>query len=358
MHDAFRLDSHKLYWHLDRVNAAARGEIVAPIYVEISPTDRCSHNCIFCGLDFKRGSGHALDTAKTLEAIAAMGRLGVRSINFSGEGEPLLHKDTPRFVQACGQAGIDASLATNGSVYNRDAWAMMLEHLTWVRFSVDAGSPETHARVHRGGADGFRRTENTIRRAVDIKREIGSRTTVGVQYVLLRQNRDDLEQAIRMFQDIGVDYLSIKPFSPHPLMHGDVGEPLDAGDIREVAALAASLEPRSQTRLIFRQEAFAASVAEQAAYTACRALPFWAYISSNGHVYSCFTFLGDDRFYLGDIATDGMEDILFGERRKESIRVGCEALNIEGECRTNCRMARINAFLELLACPPDHVNFI
>jgi len=356
--DVFLQDDHKLYWHLDRVLADQRGELIAPIYVEISPTDRCNHQCIFCGLDFVRGGGHVLPTDTFLTRIEEMGRLGVRSVNFSGEGEPLLHPDTPTFIAACARAGMDVALATNGSRGDAAAWETMLRHLTWVRFSVDAGSPEVHARVHRGGPDGFARAVETIRQAVSLKQSLGSSTTIGVQYVLLEQNLDDVERAIRLFQDIGCDYCSLKPFSFHPQMHGDSARPVTAEEAATVAALVDSLQARSPMRLVFRQTAFRAAASRRKAYTACRALPYWAHLQANGDLYVCPTFLGDPRFRLGNIAEATMDDLLFGPRRREALRLGREELDIGKACRLNCRMARINEFLELLANPPQHINFI
>jgi radical SAM protein with 4Fe4S-binding SPASM domain len=356
--DVYLLDDHKLYWHLDRVLADRRGELIAPIYVEISPTDRCNHNCIFCGLDFVRGGGHSLDTATLLARIGEMGRLGVRSVNFSGEGEPLLHPDAPALIAACAQAGMDVALATNGSRGDAAAWETMLRHLTWVRFSLDAGSPEVHAQVHRGGADGFQRAVSTVRQAVTLKKSLGSATTIGVQYVLLEQNLDDLERAIRLFQDIGCDYCSIKPFSFHPQMRGGLARPVSATAIEAVAALVAALQPRSPMRLIFRQAAFHTAATSGKSFSSCRALPYWAHLQATGDLYACPTFLGDPRFCLGNIATQTMDALFFGPRRREALRLGRTALDIEGECRLNCRMARINEFLEMLDAPPQHINFI
>jgi radical SAM protein with 4Fe4S-binding SPASM domain len=356
--DSYLIDGHKLYWHLDRVNADKRGEMIAPIYVEISPTDRCSHDCIFCGLDFKRNGGHSLDGDRLVMSIGEMGELGVRSICFSGEGEPLLHPQTPRFIEACAEAGIDTSLSTNGSVNNPETWNSILGHLSWVRFSVDAGTDEVHLKIHRGGQKGFGQTISTIRQAVSIRNVINSNTTIGVQFILLRQNFEDLETAIELFQDIGVDYLSIKPFSAHPQMERGVGDPITEQETKDAVALIERLRQRSDMRLFYRQTAFSAATRSDISFSACRALPYWMYISSNADVYTCFTFLGDERFIIGNIGTQDMKHIVFGARRRESIRVGRETLNIGHECRLNCRMARINEFLEMLDNPPEHVNFI
>ena len=42
------LDSHKLSYHMDRVNAWENGEIIAPISVDMALTRGCGAMCSFC----------------------------------------------------------------------------------------------------------------------------------------------------------------------------------------------------------------------------------------------------------------------------------------------------------------------
>jgi hypothetical protein len=53
-----------------------------------------------------------------------------------------------------------------------------------------------------------------------------------------------------------------------------------------------------------------------------------------------------------------MEEILFGPSRRATVELGLNGLHISKECRVNCRMARVNEFLQMLADEPEHVNFI
>ena len=93
-------------------------------------------------------------------------------------------------------------------------------------------------------------------------------------------------------------------------------------------------------------------------FSHCRALPFWGYVSSSGDFYTCSVFIGDPRFRAGNIYRDSVKDILFGKKRRDSIRFGESRLCIDAACRLNCRMARINEFLEGLDQKPNHLNFI
>lgn len=92
MSNNYHIDGHKLYWHLERLMAWQTGELIAPIYIEISPVSFCNHRCLFCGLDFAQGDRLSLDTEATCHSLQEMARLGVKSVMFAGEGEPLLHR--------------------------------------------------------------------------------------------------------------------------------------------------------------------------------------------------------------------------------------------------------------------------
>lgn len=355
----YMMDGHKLFWHLDRVAAWQAGELIAPIYVEISPVSFCNHRCLFCGLDFAQGEKVSLDTAVTCRSLKEMSHLGVKSIMFAGEGEPLLHPGLPEMVAVAKQSGLDVSITTNGSLGNAEIWQSVIPRLSWLRFSVDAGSQEVYSRVHGVGDGAFEKTLESIRQALAVRDVSGSDCTIGVQFLLIRENLADLEQAIRLFGDIGVDYLSFKPFSEHPQMLNKSDFTYDAEAIASIDAIVESYRDAfSGTSVIFRKTATNAYASGCSVFSHCHALPFWGYISSRGDFYTCSVFLNDERFRVGNIGSDTIQEIIFGLQRQNSVAFGSKELAIGHECRVNCRMARINEFLELLSRQPQHVNFI
>ena len=60
--DKYKIDSHKLIYHIPRVNDWVAGKIIYPIYMEVSPAGMCNHRCSFCGLDFMNYQKRFLDT--------------------------------------------------------------------------------------------------------------------------------------------------------------------------------------------------------------------------------------------------------------------------------------------------------
>ena len=356
--DNYLIDGHKLFWHLDRVADWQQGKTVSPVYVEISPVSLCNHKCIFCGIDFVRGKDVRLDTAVFTKRIKEMAALGVRSMMFAGEGEPLLHKDLELFLRTAKNSGIDVSLTTNGSLGTPKLWRKTLPLLTWIRFSVDAGDAESYSKVHKVSEDVFKKTIKSIEEAVKVKRDLRLDVTIGVQFLAIEENLQSLKDALNLFSKIGVDYFSIKPYSLHPQMVNkrDVFyTEKTAGYIKRVVN---GFSKKSKMKIIFRDFAMDKYAGKEKAFDHCRALPFWGYVSSKGDFYTCSVFIGDKRFTAGNIYANDMKDIIYGSLRKRSIRYACSQMDIKKECRINCRMARVNEFLEFLENRPEHINFI
>ncbi|MBI2565663.1 MAG: radical SAM protein [Candidatus Schekmanbacteria bacterium] len=354
----YRIDGHKLLWHLDRVAEWQRRRTITPIYVEVSPVAYCNHKCLFCGIDFAQARAVLLPVAGFARALGAMGKAGVRSIMYAGEGEPLLHRNFAELVARTRECGIDVALTTNGMLGSEAVWRELLPAMTWVKFSVDAGSADVYAQVHGVARSAFDKTLASIAAAVAERQRTALKTTIGVQFVALDANFGDLENAIERFAPMGVDYFVIKPFSRHPQMLApiDVAYPPERIDwLREVTR---KHQKRTAMRVLLREEAMERYQQRSFQFQHCRALPFWGYITARGDFYTCSVFLGDPRFRAGNVLSDDVEEILFGKARSDSIHFGEHGLQLGRECRLNCRMARANEFLEVVANEPDHVNFI
>jgi radical SAM protein with 4Fe4S-binding SPASM domain len=356
--DRYRIDGHKLYWHLDRVRDWQAQRLIPPVYMEISPVSYCNHRCIFCGVDFAMLERFQLDADILCGRLKEMGSIGVRSVMFAGEGEPLLHKDITRLIRTAKKVGMDVSMTTNGTIRDPRLWKDILPHLTWARFSVDAGSAKVYDKVHNAGPEAFHKTVDSIREAVRTKRRMGLGVTIGVQFLIIDENRDDAGKTIKLFSDLGVDYVSLKPYSLHPQMMRKKKVVYRKETIDRVGRIAESLRRNNRTAVIFRKDAMEKYADKSLPFSRCRALPFWGYISSRGDFYTCSVFIGDKRFKAGNIYRQDMKAILFGKLRKSSIAFGERQLGIKDECRMNCRMARINEFLEFLDNKPEHINFI
>lgn len=365
--DKYGIDSHKLIYHPQRVarfldagDDWEKAKKVYPIYVEVSPVGACNHRCTFCAVDYIGYQSVRLDAALFVARAREMGALGVKSIMFAGEGEPLLHKQINDMVAGAVDAGIDVAFTTNATVLNEDFIARSLPLTSWIKVSINAGTPRTYASIHRTKERDFHRVVENLRRAVEAKRRHGLGCTIGAQSLLLPENAAEMEQLARVCRDdIGLDYLVVKPYSQHLFSETQVYEGIDYSDYLMLEDSLAALNTES-FHVVFRGNTMKKyGEPESARYSRCNATPFfWAYVMADGAVYGCSAYLMDKRFRYGNIAEHTFQEIWEGADREASFRFVRHSLDIR-ECRKNCRMDEINRYLfKLTSDPVDHVNFI
>ncbi|MFH1867510.1 MAG: radical SAM protein [Candidatus Omnitrophota bacterium] len=353
--DDFNIDSHKLNYHIDRVYDWFKGKNMYPLYIEITPTNSCNHRCIFCAFDYLKYKPIFIEKAPLKRFLSEIAQKGVKSIMYGGEGEPLLHKDIAEFIIHSKEKGLDAAVTTNGILFDKRLCASVLGKLTWVRMSVDAASAKTYSKIHRCKESDFKKVLSNLENAVKLKRSKKYKTTIGVQFLLLNQNYDEAPKMAKILKDIGVDYLIIKPYSHHPFSLNELRLDLN---YKRFLFLDEKLKKYSKDgfQVIFRKHTME-KLGEKRPYEICYGLSFWSYLTSKGEVYACSCFLGDKRFYLGNIYKESFSEIWNGKRRRKFLKMMEKKWDIKN-CRVNCRMDEINRYLWNLKFPPEHVNFI
>jgi len=353
--DEFRVDSHKLIYHIERLHRWNRGEDIYPIYMEISPYGGCNHRCIFCALDYLKYKPIYLDTQVLKGFLKDIAAKGVKSVMFAGEGEPLLHKYISELIISAGDSGLDTAITTNGVLLSKDLLNKVLSHLSWLRISLNAGRAKTYASIHRSDASDFDKVIGNIKEAVRLKKEKDYSCTIGVQFLLLNENYKELSILAALLESIGVNYLIIKPYSQHPRSLNRLKAQLN---YKKFLNFEKRLEKYrgGDFRIIFRKSTMD-RLGEKKPYGRCLGLPFWAYLSSHGDLYACSAFLGDERFCYGNISREPFEKIWKGEKRKNTMEMMENGWDIEN-CRDVCRLDGINRYLWELKNPPPHINFI
>lgn len=377
--DKYLIDGHKLGYHRDGVERWLEAEVweemkkIYPIYLEVSLFGACNHNCIFCGLQGLEDRTSFIEKEVIIKRVREMGCLGVKSIMYAGEGEPLLHKGVAEIVSATKEAGIDVAFTTNGVFMERIF--PVLSDISWIKVSINAGTADTYEIVHRKSEIGdFEKVLENIKKAVQIKRKNNYDCVIGVQIVVLPENEDEILLLARKLSAAGADYLVIKPYSPHPLGGDEAIKIEDLG--YEKPGFLVSLEwveqhvTSKRFKVIVRCNAFRNVVSEKEHYDRCLSTPiFWGYITAQGDVYSCSVYLGDERFKLGNINEQSFQDIWEGEKRRQNWEMMKDF--DASMCRKGCRMDTCNKFLltvkkeglSLLETFPSgeeikHINFI
>jgi radical SAM protein with 4Fe4S-binding SPASM domain len=353
--DKFRIDSHKLIYHIPRVYEWIRGGDIYPIYMEVGLFSGCNQRCIFCAFDYLRYKPYALDKERFRRFVLEAARKGVKSIHYAGEGEPLMHKDAAEIVIFTKKSGIDAAITTNGTMLDREVSGKILGCLSWLRVSLDAGTRKTYSLIHNTNKENFDLVINNLKESVKIRDKHGYGCAIGVQFLLIPENYKDAVVLARLLRDTGVDYMVIKPYSQHPRSINKMGRGFRYEDM---LCLENKLNRYSKDdfQIIFRRRA-AEKKHEDKGYRQCLGLPFSTYVAANGDIYPCSRFLGDKSFVFGNIFRDRFAHIWKGEKRGKIMDMIYNRWDIK-KCREICRLDEINRYLWELKNPCSHVNFI
>lgn len=359
----YLIDGTKLAYHPEWVarwlkakDSWESAKAIYPLYVEIAPVGACNHRCTFCSVDYIGYKAVMQRPDVLYRTLADMARLGVKSVMFAGEGEPLLYKHVNEMVERAQSSGLDVSFTTNGVLLNK---LDDLDLCTWVKVSLNAGRPETYAAIHRTKEKDWDTVWTNIEEAALRK----GKCTLGVQSLLLPENRKEMVELAKRCRDAGVDYLVIKPYTQAKYSDTRQYEGLTYDgstegflgythlldhELQKLSTDTFTVIPRTQSMM---------EAQNPMQYDKCQATPYlWAYIMADGSVYSCSAYLLDERFRLGNINEALFQTIWEGEKRRANWEFVRTKLDIT-ECRKNCRMNRSNIYLNGFGTTP-HVNFI
>lgn len=175
-------------------SAAGRGDS-APAVVVWNVTAACNLSCAHCYAAAASPSPEELSTEEAEAAIDDMSDFGVRALLFSG-GEPLLRGDIFSLAGRAVRRGMRVALSTNGTLLTQDAAAKIQDAgFVYVGISLD-GTESTHDALRKKpGAfrDSLCGLEQCRRRGLE----------AGIRFTLLRHNRGELSEVLRLAQEAG-----------------------------------------------------------------------------------------------------------------------------------------------------------
>jgi len=313
---ALILDSHKLSYHYDRVEAWEAGERIAPVSVDMSLTRACSAMCSFCYAMMQESQARSsIKTQHALNLLDDFAEIGIRSVSLVSDGESTLSKAYVPFIQHAASLGIDVGNATNAWEWEPEKIEQVLPHLTWVRFTVAAGRPESYASIMYKGPEHtkvFDRAISHIKYAVDLKRRKGLSVTLGIQMVLMPNLKDEIIPFAQLGLDLGVDYAVIKHCSDDE--QGTLG--IDYSQYEDLHELLEQAEAMSndQTKIIVKWSKI--KDGDKPSYKRFYGPQFLLQISGSGLVAPSGMFFNArySKLHIGNFAEERFKDIWKSER--------------------------------------------
>ena len=354
------MDGHKLYWHLDRVNAWLNGERIAPLTIDAGLSKGCNIHCEYCfgsmqGNKYAAGQQNYFPREALINYVKDAGTLGVRSMALIGEGEPTLNPHLYEAIIEGKKAGVDMSLGTNGILYDTGSnGEEALKYLTWIRFNISAASQAAYKRIHR--SDKFNTVIRKIEFCVNKKHEHNLKTTIGLQMVLTPSNLDQAVDLAKLGKNLGVDYFVVKQCSD--TTDNTLGIYARLSQYKNFEKVLKEAENVSTDKYnVIIKWAHATNEGKRN-YCVCYGAPFLLYSSGDGKLYPCGMFFDykEEEYRMGDLTKQSFIDIVHSERYWDVVE-RVKQINV-ANCYSNCKTHAINEFLFRLKNPPEHVNFI
>lgn len=352
----------KAAWHLDKIATLRMREQIVPAQIQLIISDLCNHDCGFCAYRMSGYPSNAnfaengnnnpnrmIPVEKCLEILEDARQMGVQAIQFTGGGEPTVHPDHMRIFEFALHLGFDCALVTNGNIL-RDGWQDIYPRFKWLRVSLDAGTPDTYAKIRRVKDQFFERALGNIwELSQEIERRPGCH--LGVSFVVTAQNYGEVMAATRCAAVNGAHSIRFAPvFTPKDDKYYPEWMLRRVGD-------SISLARRSHPRLKVIDQLSNGRLADlkqhSPEYSNCAYQQFNVYIGGDLNIYRCCNTAYNDRGYIGSLKEQRLRDFWQSDEKRRAYAQfdarGCE------RCAFNDKNRMINYLIEK---EPLHVGFV
>ena len=354
----------KLLFHADKIALMQSGVLTsAPVSLEWDLSNTCPHDCPFCSFGTSESNGYRqqnwqhFPSERAAKLVPELKAAGLKAITFTGGGEPLMHPQAADIMRLVEASGIEFGLVTNGYLLRDKVAAIVARSARFVRVSLDAGTTATHNLVHRPKTPQFETILDNmaalIQRAKLERLDIGAPLTVGASFCVLDANVHELTTAVRRLQEIGADYIEVRPTYPTE-WRGDgwPGGLTNIEDARAALASAHNIAADSGFRVLGMVDRFDALAAPEKGYTRCQIGPLTTVLGADGRLWHCCIQRGQEDFSLGSLL-----DVSFAEAWKTAQEKRLvDTINVD-RC-PRCRYDNYNRLLAGVETDALHTNFI
>lgn len=350
-----RLDFDKIFYHTDRVAEYLQKGDCFPLQGIFGITNSCNHKCVWCYpvyIGKTRDNIYFVDVDKFKQLLFESKNGGLKSYMLVGSGEPTLHPHFCEILDYSREIGLEVGLYTNGYQLKEDnILSAVLRNCTYVRISLDAGTVETHEKLH-----GVKGHFPVILENIDnlVRQRSGTFPTIGVQIATNQHNCHELPMLAAICRKKGVDYLSIKPVYSDVLAKHQNEYDLENSRIGSFMKEAECYSTDSFS-VYAKYEQFEAATKttcnDGTEYGQCSGTPFILFADGDGSIYIC----PNRTLKFGNYHETTLDEIWESSRRKELIA----SIDLH-HCPAGCHLHPLNKIIWNLKNPDPllHPNFL
>ena len=368
----FLLDSTKLAWHRERVEAYLAGERVAPVTIDCSISTACQLHCVFCYAALQNsGPKQNMPRDAIMRFLDDAAEIGVKGISFVSDGESTCNPHVYEAIMRGKANGLDMAMGTNGLLLREERLEDILPCLTYLRFNLNAADSASYGEIHGCRPEWFDTVVSIIQKCVRVKRERGLSVTLGLQMVLMPHYANQILPLARLGRELGVDYLVIKHCSDDEL--GTLRKKFGFHYLQYMDLVPLLQQAEALSTPLYQVTAKWSKILSEGKrrYTHCYGPPLLAQFSGTGLCAPCGMLYPArfQEFHIGNLVQDSFKKLWQGERYWEVMAKLATEINPQVFCGTMCVQHLSNEALwdiregravlaEPEGPPPAHVNFL
>jgi len=344
---------HKVLYHINSLfDLKVKGKTNAPVNVEIDLSNRCSHGCSWChfaythtkgllaGSDKPEGyidTGDLFDFELLKQVLNQLRTAGVKSVTWTGGGEPTLHPMFKEIIEFTSDLGLDQGMYTHGGHVTKELAALLKQKLIFVYVSLDECTAEDFKQ-----SKGVNRFKNVLEGIVNLGDAEGT-CTVGVGFLLHEYNYTKINEMIELGRALQPDYIQFRPVIDY-----DLNNP---SKLKVQPSWITELPEIQDEFIIYDKSRFEYYLSWQGHdYQTCHWSSMQTVITPNGKMWRCVNKRGFPDALMGDLSQQSFREIW------DTVGYSCQ---VNDQCRVMCRGHLANQTLDkVLNAKTEHINFI
>jgi len=348
-----QFSSAKILKHLDRVNEWRTTGLSRPLTYELDMTNICNSKCPFCFGFYNQSEDRSFLSLKDAEdIIGQIKRFGGKGLTFTGGGEPLCNPATAEAVKFARSVGLDVGFITNGILLDKKTAVTLVDNCTWIRISLDAGTKNIYRTTHGLNDKTFDKVVKNASMLVKIKKARKSNVTTGTGFITYPEVIPDMPAFTRLSKKIGVDYAQFRPLLK-AFNKKELNQTPDRTVIKVIDECTKMSTPGFKVLCSIHKYGNMYNGEVKRTYDKCYGHNFATVVSANKKMYLCCHMRGIEKYCLGDLGRDTLEQIWTSDKRKKAY----ENINL-GNCPLLCRCDGFNSVLWNIQHGGEHINFL
>ena len=360
----------KLLYHLGKLDTLKQNKKITPNLIELHLEAYCNDNCVFCS--FRKDNGTNRNMLKLIDGESSnenkpigrpsdksripfdvvmklpkmMKECNIPACLFSGGGEPTIYPKFDEVLDEFIKHGIELALITNGTNLSESRINKIVDNFIWIRFSMDGSKQESHKLIHKTPNDDFERRVESIKKICSLKKQRNKDLTVGISFIITKDNIGDIEDSAKFYHGMGVDNIR---FSYMFDESGNGG--LTNSEIESVKERLSKLKDTYGEFIQGNKDRIDLYSKPNDDFSTCYIQHFNWVIGADSMVYPCCIMTYHPSFVLADISKEKLTDIV------NSDKVHQKMIKLNPKSCLPCWLRPKNQLVETIFKEPNHKNY-